>query len=523
MGSDQAKPSGPDLAEGVAIDTIAEGAPLLGHVGDQAVMLVKRGEAVHAVAATCTHYGGPLAEGLVVGETVRCPWHHACFDLRTGEALRAPALNPLTCFRVERAGATVRVGEPIVPAPPPRRQPGSSDRPRAIVIVGAGAAGNAAAEALRLQGYDGSLTLVGREPDGPYDRPNLSKDYLAGSAPEEWIPLRSQDFYREKKIDLLLGTAVESIGTQPGRRTIGLADGRTLPWDRLLLAPGAEPVRLKVPGDDLPHVHTLRSLADSRRIIAAVAGGAGKRVVVVGASFIGMEVAAALRARKVEVSVVAPDASPFERVLGPGLGDFLRNVHAEQGVVFHLGETLTRIDAQSVTLAGGLTLPADLVVVGIGVRPALALAERAGLAVDRGITVDATLETSVPGIFAAGDVARWPDPHSGERIRVEHWVVAERMGQTAARNLLGARQPLDAVPFFWSTQFDVTLSYVGHAERWDSVDLHGSLEARDARLVYRAGGVARAVVTIGRDQASLRAELAMERNDGAALEAALLG
>jgi 3-phenylpropionate/trans-cinnamate dioxygenase ferredoxin reductase subunit len=515
MGSDQAKPSGPDLAQGVPLTDLADGVPLLGHVGDEAVMLVRRGEALFAVGATCTHYSGPLAEGLVVDDTVRCPWHHACFSLRTGEPLRAPALNPINCYAVERGESTVKVGAKLVP--PPRKP--RAGAPKSIAIVGAGAAGNAAAEGLRRAGFDGALALIGRESTGPYDRPNLSKDYLAGTAPEEWIPLRSPDFYRELDIELLLGTPVEAI--DPAGKTLKFDDGRTLGWDRLLLAPGAEPVRLSVPGADLAHVRTLRSLADCKAIIAAVERKPGQRVVVVGASFIGMEVTAALRARKVEVHVVAPDACPFERVLGPGLGDFLRSVHVEQGVNFHLGETVARIDEGSVTLAGGQTLPADVVVVGIGVRPALALAERAGLALERGITVDATLETSVPGIFAAGDVARWPDPHTGQRIRVEHWVVAERMGQTAALNLLGERHPFDAVPFFWTTQYDVTLNYVGHAERWDRIDLDGSPEARDCRLVYRQRGAAAAVVTIGRDALSLRAELCLERNDPAGLDALL--
>jgi NADPH-dependent 2,4-dienoyl-CoA reductase/sulfur reductase-like enzyme len=359
--------------------------------------------------------------------------------------------------------------------------------------------------------------MVGRESSVPYDRPNLSKDYLAGNAPEEWIPLRGEDFYREQNIDLVLGSAAERI--DPKAKTVSLAGGRSLPWDRLLLATGADPIRLDVPGGTLPHVFTLRSLADSRAIIAALAPG--KKAVVVGASFIGMEVAAALRARQVEVAVVAPEARPFERTLGPELGDFLRGVHAGKGVAFHLGETVTRIEEKSVTLQSGATLPADLVIAGIGVRPALTLAESAGLALDRGVTVDAYLEASVPGIFAAGDIARWPDPHTGQRIRVEHWVVAERMGQAAARNMLGLRRPFDEVPFFWSTQHDVTLNYVGHAERWDRIELDGNLEARDARLVYRAGGKVLAVVTVGRDALSLRAEAALEKDDASALEALL--
>jgi NADPH-dependent 2,4-dienoyl-CoA reductase/sulfur reductase-like enzyme/nitrite reductase/ring-hydroxylating ferredoxin subunit len=487
-----------------------EGKPLLGHVGDEAVMLIKRGDEVHAVGATCTHYSGPLAEGLVVDDTVRCPLHHACFDLRTGEPLRGPALNPIACYQVERLGTTVKVGAKLVM---PRKSRPAGD-PTSIVIVGAGAAGNAAAETLRREGYQGSLVMIGREPDGPYDRPNLSKDYLAGTAPEEWMPLRGADWYAEQKIELLLGQPAQRLDLA-GHALI-LGDGRQLDWDRLLLATGADPVRLTIPGANLPHVRTLRSMADCRAIIKAL--GPEKRVVIVGASFIGMEAAAALRARKIAVDVVAPDRVPFERTLGVQVGEFLRALHARQGVTFHLTDGVAEIDAEGVTLERGGYLPADVVLVGIGVQPALALAEQAGLALDRGVTVDALLQTSHPGVFAAGDIARWPDPHSGQRIRVEHWVVAERMGQTAGRNMLGARQAFDAVPFFWTHHYDLSLSYVGHAEHFDHVDIGGSLEGRDCRVVYRAAGKPLAVVTIGRNLLSLRVERAFETGGWSAVE-----
>ncbi len=517
MGGQSGQGGGPDLAQGVEAASLAEGAPLLGHVGEDAVVLVRRGPEVFALGAACTHYGGPLAEGLVVGETLRCPWHHACFSLRTGQTLGGPALNPVACYRTARQGNRVLVTGKAEPAPPPAAPQGA---PGSIVIVGTGAAGIAAAVTLRREGYAGALTMVGADHALPYDRPNASKDYLAGTAPEQWMPLFLAEFYREQRIVVRTGSTVQAVDVKA--RQARLADGSALPFDRLLLATGAEPLRLQFPGSDAPHVLTLRSLADSRAIIARALSA--KRAVVIGASFIGLEVAAALRARGLEVAVVGKEARPLERVLGAALGDLLQGLHEQNGVRFHLQDGPAAVNAGEVVLESGVRLPAELVVMGVGVRPAVSLAQQAGLAVDQGVLVNEFLETSAPGIYAAGDIARWPDPRwsdppAGGRLRVEHWAVAQRQGMTAARNLLGRREPFRSVPFFWSSQFGLTVCYVGHGTGADEVRIAGSLEARDCTVSYWSGGKVRAVATLGRDLVSLKAEAALEQDDQAALAA----
>jgi NADPH-dependent 2,4-dienoyl-CoA reductase/sulfur reductase-like enzyme/nitrite reductase/ring-hydroxylating ferredoxin subunit len=500
------EPAGPDLRQGIPAAELPDGGMRLGVVDGEDVVVVRRGDGYFAVGASCTHYHGPLAEGLVVDDTVRCPWHHACFSLRSGEALRAPALDPVPCFRVEKAGETVFVREKLEPPKARAKAPASKTVPSAIVIVGGGAAGLAAADRLRREGWDGRLTLLSADDSPPCDRPNLSKDFLAGTAPDDWIPLRPPEYYRERGIELVLGARASSL--DPRAKQLRLEDGRSYGFDALLIATGAEPVRIPVEGAEARQLHYLRSFADSKAIVARAA--AAKRVVVVGASFIGLEVAASLRKRGLAVDVVAPDAQPLGRVLGPELGRVVRRLHEEQGVAFHLGETVRRVDGRAVALSGGATLDADFLVLGVGVKPALALAEGAGLAIDRGVSVDPYLETSAPGIYAAGDVARWPDPHTGERIRVEHWVVAERQGQAAAANMLGARDRFTAVPFFWSQHYDTAIGYVGHAEKWDTIEVDGDPAALDAAVRFKLGGRVMAVATLGRDLDSLKAEAAME-------------
>lgn len=498
----------PDLRAGLFVRDLADGGITLGQVDGEDAVLIRRGNEFFAVGGNCTHYHGMLSQGLVVGDTLRCPLHHACFSLRTGEALHAPALDPIPHWRVERNGDRVFVREQL--AGPVRASlagsPGGHPLPASIVIVGGGAAAIGAADMLRREGYDGPVTMISADDWPPYDRPNLSKDYLVGNAPDDWMRLRLPDFYREQNIDLQLNSRVSALDIP--RKRVQLESGQTYAFQALLLATGAEPVRLKIEGAIDSQLQYLRTFADARAIVAKAASA--KRVAVVGASFIGLEVAASLRTLGLAVDVIAPDQQPLERVMGPEVGQMIRGLHEAHGVVFHLGETVKKFDGASLTLTGGTTLEPDFVVLGVGVRPSLSLAEQAGLAIDRGILVNAYLETSVPGIFAAGDIARWPDPHSGETIRVEHWVVAERQGQVAAKNILGRRERFDAVPFFWSQHYDLAINYVGHAERWDSIEIDGDLNARNCAVAYKRGGRTLALATISRDLRSLETEAAME-------------
>jgi len=507
MAEDQAESIGPDLSQGVPLEQLADSGKLLGRVGEEEVLLARQGSDVFAIGAHCSHYHGPLADGLIVDGQVRCPWHHACFDLRTGEALRAPALSPVDAWRVEQRDGKAFVREKRLRASlRPRAAPSGPNR---IVIVGGGAAGFAAAEMLRRQEFAGEIVMLSSDEAPPVDRPNLSKDYLAGSAPEEWLPLQPQGFYSDNAIDLRLGATVAAIDVRS--RELALSGGERVRFDRLLLATGAEPVRPSIPGASPSDALVLRSLADCRAIIDRAR--TARRAVVLGASFIGLEVAASLRARNVEVHVVAPESRCMERVLGAEFGEFIQTVHEQHGVVFHLQNTASAIDGKEIRLSGGGVLEADLIVAGVGVRPRVGLAERTGLKVDRGVSVDAYLETSTPGIFAAGDIARWPDPHTGEDIRVEHWVVAERQGQIAALNMLGARERFATVPFFWSQHYDIPINYVGHAERWDEIAIDGSIEAKDCFVRFKRGGRSLAGASIFRDLESLKAEASLERGE----------
>jgi NADPH-dependent 2,4-dienoyl-CoA reductase/sulfur reductase-like enzyme/nitrite reductase/ring-hydroxylating ferredoxin subunit len=493
-----------DLGKGVNVGRVSDDNIVEGKVGDDDALLIRHGSEFVAIGAHCTHYGGPLAKGLIVGDEIRCPLHHACFSLKTGEVLRNPAFDPIPCWRVEQVGDTLFVREKL-----PQAAAKSADlkgHPDSIVIVGGGGAGMAAAITLRREGYQGLLTMLSADSDPPCDRPNLSKDYLSDNAPDDWMPLRPANFFAEQKIELVLNSLVTSL--DPQKKEVKLENGKTFGFGALLLATGAEPVRLSVPGADDSQLFYLRSWANSRQLIKAAT--AGKQVLIVGASFIALEVAASLRERGIAVHIAVREGDPLEPVFGKEIGKFVRELHEAHGVVFHKGETIVRLDGRKAILSKGTVVEADFVVLGIGVRPVVSFAEKAGLKVDNGVVVDEFLESSAKGIFAAGDIARWPDPGSGQLNRIEHWVVAERLGQTAARNMLGRKERFAAVPFFWTQQYDLTVRYIGHAEKWDAVQIDGNLEAKDCAAAFRLGDSVLAVATINRDLQNLKTEVEIE-------------
>ena len=492
-----------DLTQWSEIEEVPDGGILAGVVGEDSVFVWRNGNRLKAYSATCPHLGAPLNKGIVIGATIRCPWHHACFDLATDEATAAPAFDALLEYPVTFDDNRFFV------------KPASAQTPRRIVqreaslgtmaIVGGGAAGFAAADAIRKLGWRGGVSVFSDEGEQPYDRTLLTKDYLEGAFGDDRLPIARHSL-ADLGVDFEGNASVQQI--DPGNKCLRLANGDERPYEKLLLATGAAPRQLDVPGGDLPHVMVLRSLRDCRRILAKVTSGA--RVAVVGGSFIAMEAAASLFGRGLSVDIIAAEEHPLEKVFGRELSDLVLGAHAQKGVRLHLGSRVAGIEDKQVRLQGGDQIDADIVVVGIGVEPRLQLAEAAGLALDRGVLVNSRLQTTDPNIFAAGDIARWPDPHTGESIRVEHWVVAERQGQVAAANMLDGDEPFTAVPFFWTKHFDLSIRYVGHAEKCDEVRVEGDLARRDGLVRFRRAGTDLAVATVERDKESLRAELTME-------------
>ncbi len=446
--------------------------------GEQKVLLLKSGGRVYAVEAMCPHYGLPLKDGLVCDKQLRCPWHQSVFDVSTGEALQPPALSGLKPYPVRIVDGVIHVR---VDTPADKRR---------FIIIGGGAAGIAAAQTLREEEFAGEITLISADAHAPYDRPGLSKDYLAGKLDAGLLALREASFYQDRHIDLRLGTRVTSV--DPVARNVLLSDGTTLPYDALLIATGGAPIVPDIPGKSLSGVHVLRSLEEADRLIADARSH--PRVAIVGGSFIAMEAAAALRQRGCEIDIILRGEQPMQRVLGDRIGAMLGEDHAKQGVKLHRQSEVTEIAgsdrAEAVVLADGTRIPCDVVLLAVGVRPATQFLQPAlkdFLAEDGGIHVDANLCVR-DGVYAAGDIAIVPLPHLDEPVRIEHWRYAEQLGQLAAHNMLGQNREYDEVPYFWTMQYETALDYVGHVKEWDEILFDGDPSAQDFLACYIENG-----------------------------------
>ena len=470
-------------------------------VRETPILLVRMYDKCHALAAHCTHYGAPLAEGALVDGRIICPWHHACFNAATGDMLEPPALDSLPSFPVTVEGDDIYIALPEQPVD--RRTPemtkhDSKRNEGVFVILGGGAAGYMAAQTLREDGFAGRIVMITRENRLPYDRPNLSKDYLAGNAEPEWMPLRSDDFFETHGIEIMREREVAKI--YAAAKQIEFSDGETLSFDKLLVATGGVPRKLNLPNADLKNIFLLRSFDNADEIIAATDGA--KRAVVIGASFIGMETAASLKQRGIAVTVVAPDKVPFEKILGAEIGELFRKIHEKNGIEFRLGANVKGFEGTdavtAVVLDNGEKIDADLVIVGIGVTPATAFLEGFELHKDGGVIADKHLKIA-DDVYAAGDIVHFPDACTGESTRIEHWRTALQQGRTAAHNMAGKPKEFDAVPFFWTTQFDATLNYVGHAAGWDEIIFQGDVNSRDFLAFYIKDNRVSAVAGMNRD------------------------
>ena len=495
--------------EVAVLESIEPGGMKQVELGGETILLLRDGDAVHAVGAVCPHAGAPLAEGVRHGGRIVCPWHKAAFCIRTGAVLDPPALDALPRYDVRVDAGRILLAPAPIPEPP---DPPAAPDERCFVIVGAGAAGAVAAQTLREAGFAGRVVMLDAANRVPYDRTLLSKYALSGQKGAEKSPLQTQAFYREHGIERCMAEVTRIDA--PARR-ITCADGSVLSYDAALLATGCAPARPSMPGAGLDHVYALRSRADADAILEQAERS--QCAVVLGASFIGMEVAASLRERGLDVTVVGKEAAPFAKQLGEQIGRAFVGLHERHGVTVRLGRGVASLEGNGqvshVVLDNGERIAADLVVVGFGVKPATFYAESLARRDDGGIIVDAHLRAA-PGLYAAGDIASVPYRGDGPPIRVEHWRVAEQHGRVAALNMLGQAVRCDAVPVFWTIQYMKRLDYVGHATEWDSIVLHGDLGTPEFLAYYVKDGRVAAAAGMGRDQdtAALAELFAMRRD-----------
>ncbi len=476
------------------ITDIEEGQMKAFTIEDHKILLTKVEGEFHAVGATCPHYGAPLEEGMLSGTRIVCPWHHSAFNAQTGQVQEPPALDALPVYQLKISGDDVIV---VLPEEVQgsrvqemsRRHPADE---RVFVIVGAGAAGSAAAQTLREDGFTGRIIMISHEDRFPYDRPQLTKEYLEGKSDETMLPLHSEEFYSDYDIEFMFRKRVEKVSTSD--HIITFKDGEKLKFDSVLLASGGIPGTLDVQGADLPGIYTLRSWDDSAAIIKASEGAS--KIVIVGSSFIGIEAAYSLSQRHCSVTVVGLDSVPLEKALGKEIGSLFQQLHEANGVTFKLNNYVSRFEGsdkvETVVLGNGERIQADLVIVGVGVNPATDFIEGIRLLGDGSVPVDEFFRAA-EDVYAAGDIATFPYWYTGELLRIEHWRTAEQQGRIAGHNMAGKGIPYRGVPFFWTTQVGLYFRYVGHAKEWDDIIVHGDLASKKFIAYYLKGNLVRAV------------------------------
>jgi NADPH-dependent 2,4-dienoyl-CoA reductase/sulfur reductase-like enzyme/nitrite reductase/ring-hydroxylating ferredoxin subunit len=431
-----------------------------------------------AFGAHCTHYGGPLAEGILCNGIIMCPWHHACFDAKTGDMNNPPAMDSLPKYETKETGDDVIIMLPdeLESSRTPEMVKADPSDESNFIIIGGGASGNAASQALREAGYKGKITIITQEARTPYDRPNLSKAYLSGEAPSEWMPLRDKELFKNYNINFLFSHKVEEVNID--KKEICLDDDRILKYDKVLLATGGIPQKLNIPGSDFKNIFYLRSFDDCDRIIEAVKNIS--KVVVIGASFIGMEVAFHLHERKLDVTVIGPEDVPFKNIFGSEVGSLIKKLQKEHGVKFKLNSIVTSFEGDekidSVVLSDGEKINCDVVVIGIGVKPATSFIKGINLEKDGSIKVDEYLQAA-ENVFASGDIATFP--YNGNYIRIEHWRVAEQQGRIAGFNMAGKKIKFDKQPFFWTQQAGLNIRYIGYAKEWDETITWGDINSKE--------------------------------------------
>lgn len=491
-----------DLEKGIASDALAPGKMVVGNYRDAEVLVIRsKAGSITAVSASCSHAGGPLADGLVVNGEIRCPWHHGRFDLATGEALGGAATSAIGCFGVAEKDGIIRVTGKREIAPATSKLTVA----KPVVIVGAGGAGYALAHMLARHGCGDDVVLVSEDADAPYDRTLMSKQFLSGEMERDECMMPMPNVGSGSPPKLMTGVAVKSIDVEA--RAINLNNGKRLEYGTLVLATGSAPGRPDFEGAGHERAFTLRSLADAERLKAAAREATD--IVILGGSFIGLEVAAALGAEGRTISVVEQGKTPLAHVLGEEVGRFVQRLHEDKSVIFHTGRQVKRFDGKAVILDNDVSIDAQVLVIGTGVKPRTDLARAAGLALDEhngGIIVDEMLRTSAVHIHAIGDIASYSDPRAGVRLRIEHWVHSERQGQYLSRLFCGdTKEGFGDTPFFWTTHYETTLNYIGHAKP-DHVTIDGDLDAGDFAALISDGPKMRALITCARDRLSLETE-----------------